>query len=305
MNTQHDDNLVSISEVPGADKQLLPEFVAVIWSKRKLILACAIVFGCYGLVKVIQQKSLYRASVVMVPIHQRSSLSQGLDILNNLAFAGTETARPGVAEYLAVLRSVSFAKEFAQRHNLYPMLLDLALSGDDDEFNPWFSDSKQYTANRAGRLLSTHLLVRDDKKTGLIFISFEWPEKDNVAPLLNAMVDELNAQIKQSEIRLTAQSSAILEDKLAKTTLMAVQQSVGRVLEEEIKKGIIAQTEENTTFKILDRAVTPFRAIPAYRILTLGRYTLTGAILAVILVVLHWQLMLLIRIAKAASKTVA
>jgi LPS O-antigen subunit length determinant protein (WzzB/FepE family) len=279
MNIEHASVASSEESELNGDRYELPEAIVYLWGYRRFILIIAFLAASVAAYFAVRQVPLYQTSVVLVPIHQRSSLNSGLDILNNLGFGGSESARPGVAEYLAVLRSVAFSTEFVKKHGLENEMKVLYDSGDSEDNEFWF-DTEPFSLNKAGRLMSSHISVRDDRKTGLIYINVSWLNKANAADLTNAMVDELNAQIKQEEIRSAVQSSEILETKIEKTSVTAVQQSVGRILEDEIKKEIIAQTEENSTFKIVDRAVAPYKPMPMGRGVRIVQYFVLGMLLS-------------------------
>ena len=115
MNIEHASVASSEESELNVDRYELPEAIVYLWGYRRFILIIAFLAASVAAYFAVRQVPLYQTSVVLVPIHQRSSLNSGLDILNNLGFGGSESARPGVAEYLAVLRSVAFSTEFVKK----------------------------------------------------------------------------------------------------------------------------------------------------------------------------------------------
>lgn len=238
---------------------------------------------------------VYRAEVAMVPAGEDKSMGS-LAALSS-QFGGL-TALTGVdaspdlgtdLESIATLKSRKFTTAFFKDKNLLPVLF-----GDkwDAASGNWkkglFGSAKAPTLWEAYRLFDDEVRdVKRNKKTGLVTLSIEWSDPQQAAQWANELVDRVNAALQARAIDEAQRSIAYLNEQLAKTTVLEVQQAIYRLIEKQVKTIMLANVRGEYAFKVIDPAVVPERKVrPKRALLTLlGGFggLLLGVVVALVL----------------------
>ena len=232
----------------------------------------------------------YRGEVVLMPAQGRSvpSLPGSLAGLSGLAgLAGITIGGGGTAEPLAVLTSSDFTRDFVKRHGLMPVLF---AEDWDARRGAWkAADPSQWPDERDAvkRFDEQVRRVYEDKRTGKVRLAIEWTDPELAATWANAMVDDLNDRMRQRALQEAETNLAYLRRELDDTSLVTLQQSIGRLIEGEIQKAMVARGEREFSLRVIDRAAVPkWRAGPR-RALVLALSAVAGAFLGVLLVLLR------------------
>lgn len=262
--TLHLQNLVVADESSTAD---LAQACSWLWRGRLFIAAITAVAAVASIVYVLLAPPWYRAQTVLVPAEQPSlagGLAGSLGALGGLV--GLDNLRMGgggVAESLAMLTSAEFTADFIAANNLLPVLFaedwDAAKGEWSGHVSGWEPDMRD-----AIKLFDERVrTVREDKKTGLVTLAIEWKDPALAAKWSNLLVERLNEKVRG---RLLAESDAnvkYLKQELAGTDVVVLQQAVGRLLDSEMQKSMVARVRKDAAFRVLDRAQEPkYRAHP-------------------------------------------
>jgi uncharacterized protein involved in exopolysaccharide biosynthesis len=155
---------------------------------------------------------------------------------------------------IAYLKSRIFIEGFIKENNLMPILYakqwDEAnkkwLDGDPEDLpTPW----------KAYKFFSEKVAdVQMDKKTSLITLTITWKNREQAVEWANALIKRANANLREKTITETQLSQSYLEKELQKTSVVEVQNTIYRVLESQIKTMMIANTQEQFAFKVIDPA---------------------------------------------------
>jgi LPS O-antigen subunit length determinant protein (WzzB/FepE family) len=258
----------SISEPPvdrsdsrGDFVSLLDVFEALWASKWKIVLAAVAAAAIANLASRLLEKQ-YEASIVISPVSEETS-SSGLGAIGALATQFTGLASFATsgnnrkAEYVAILQSEELTTEFIKQNNLLPVLY---ARNWDAAANQWKVPKNAPTLWIANRLFRTDIRrTSADAKTSLLTMTIAWSNATMSAQWANGIVAMANQYIRAKAISDGERNLAYLNEQLAKSNVVAVQNSISALLENEIKKIMLARGSEEYAFKIIDPATVPER----------------------------------------------
>jgi len=252
-----------------------------IWSGRWLIIAITSLFAVGGVTYALVAQEWYRAEVVLAPADKKGGMSGALSQLGGLAsLAGVNIGAGGDQTPLAVLKSNAFARDFITDMKILPILLEDLPEGD-----------KPLDIRDALKFFNEKVrTVSDDKKTGLVTLGVRWKDADTAALWANEMVKRLNDRLRDQAQTEAERNVAYLQKEMAATSVVSLQQSMGRVLEGEMQKLMLARGNEEFAFKVIDRATPPkLRDAPKRPLIAIVA-TLAGGFLGLLAVLLRQAL---------------
>jgi uncharacterized protein involved in exopolysaccharide biosynthesis len=262
---------------PAYDDEIdLWELWDTVWSGRWLIIAITALFAVGGVTYALLAQQWWRADVVLAPADKKA-IPGALGQLGGLAsLAGVSIGGGGDQEPLAVLKSRGFAREFITEQNLMPVL-----------FKDLKSDGPPPDIRDAVRIFEGIRSVSDDKKTGLVTLGIRWKDPETAANWANLMVQRLNARLRAQALAESQRNVDFLQKEMASTSVVSLQQSMGRVLEGEMQKLMLARGNEQFAYKIIDPATPPKQRDAPKRALIAIVATLAGGFLGLLAVFLR------------------
>jgi uncharacterized protein involved in exopolysaccharide biosynthesis len=126
--------------------------------------------------------------------------------------------------------------------------------------------------------------VTEDKKTGLVTLSIRWKDPETAANWANLLVERLNDRLRNQALAESERNVAYLQREIAASSVVSLQQSMGRVLEGEMQKLMLARGNEEFAFKVIDRAVPPKQRDAPKRTLIVLVSLLAGGFLGILAV---------------------
>lgn len=268
---------MSSSDKDTADGYDLVEYWSVLWSSKWLICAITAVFAVSSVVYSLLATEWYQTEVILAPADRRTGQSS-LGQLSGLAnLAGVSIGQGGNQEAIAVLRSRAYAREFIEKNGLTAVLLS---QGAEPE--------QPMDVREAFRVFDNLVrAVEFDRKTGLVTMTFRWTDPNTVAKWANDYVRGVNDRMRAQALRDSEQNLAFLYKEMSSTAVVSLQQSIGRVLESEMQKLMLAKGNEEFAFKVIDPAFVPDRRVSPKRTLTVIIATMAGGFFAVLWVLLR------------------
>jgi LPS O-antigen subunit length determinant protein (WzzB/FepE family) len=252
----------------------------ILWSGRWVIIAITSLFAVGGVTYALVAQEWWRAEVVLAPADKKGGMSGALSQLSGLAsLAGVSVGGGDSNEPLAVLKSKDFARQFITDMNLMPTLFKEAETLKE---KPDIRDAVQ--------ILEAIRTVSDDKKTGLITLSIRWKDADTAALWANELARRVNARLRAEALAEAERNVAYLQKEIAATSVVSLQQSMGRVLEGEMQKFMLARGNEEFAFKVIDKATPPRQRDAPKRSLIAIVATLAGGVLGILAVFLRQAL---------------
>ena len=247
-------------------------------SGRWLIIAITALFAIGGVTYALLAQEWWRADVVLAPAEKKSAPGS-LGQLGGLAsLAGLNLNVGGNQEPLAVLKSKGFARAFITEQDLMPALLKDVKS----------MDGKPLDLRDAVKIFEQVRSVSDDKKTtGLVTLGVRWKDPETAASLANLLVKRLNERLRVEALAESQRNVDFLQKEIASTSVVSLQQSMGRVLEGEMQKLMLARGNEEFAFKVIDPATPPKQRDAPKRALVAIVATLAGGFLGLLAVFLR------------------
>lgn len=239
--------------------------VGRMWLRRRWILANTVLFAAVFVAVAFLMTPIYRATTVVVDASMdRNSMGpvgSALGQLGGLAsLAGIEIGSGGSRreESMAVLRSREFTERFIRDQNLMPALFAKSW---DPVSRQWKGPQEDWPTLAQGfryfdRKVRT---VSRDKLTGLISIEIEWPDAAEGARLANALIEQLNDEMRARAIESTKASVGYLQKELEATSAVETRQAINRLMEAQINQRMLANVTEEYAFRVVDRALPPDR----------------------------------------------
>ncbi|RMH50709.1 MAG: hypothetical protein D6682_06325, partial [Zetaproteobacteria bacterium] len=213
-------------------------------------------------------------------------LSSMLGGLGGLAsMAGISLPGGGSAEQnLAVLKSRAFLWRFIQDNKLMPILFADRLDASGKHWKE--SDpEKQPTLWDGYRLFTKSIMEAEaDKKSGLVTVSVEWTDPALAARWANDLVARLNTFLRDQAIARSRANLKYLRRELERTSVADMRKTLFELIASEQKKAMLANTQKQFAFRILDPATPPDKKSKPKRALIVLLSALVAGFLSVIFV---------------------
>lgn len=245
----------------------LLELLAALWRRKYAIAAvtvvcCALAFATSYLFKRKYETALVFATVTEDAGDRAGGLGAlasqlgGLASLGGISLSGNERK----AEYLAILQSQALIERFITQNNLIPVLY---ADRWNDATKTWkdTDPDKQPTTWKATQYFRSKVMrLKTDGKTGLSTLSINWSDADVGARWANGLVEMANGHVRARTIEEAERNIGYLNTQLTKTSVVAVQNSISTLLENQIKRIMLAQGTDQYAFRVIDPALPPEKA---------------------------------------------
>jgi uncharacterized protein involved in exopolysaccharide biosynthesis len=273
----------------AADEVDLPQLAEQLWRGRLIILCTALISAAAAAAYAFSARSWYRADVVLAVNDRDPSAAVGgpLAQLGGLAgLAGISLGGRDKVTPVAILRSRGFARRFIEDKDLLTTLFP----------DRWDRQGKRWTVSGAkipDIRDAVRVFERDvrrvsvDKETGLVTLSVDWIEPKVAAQWANELVERVNQETRAMALANAERNVAFLRAELSTNGVASMQQSVGRLLESELQKLMLARGESEFAFRVIDAAETPKKRVRPMRSLLVIAAAALGALLGAGLVLLR------------------
>ncbi len=244
-----------------------------------ILILCLILATLYA----VTRDNIYRSEAVLSlatdPTTEQSVPSQ-LGLAAN--FVGVQIPSSDVQIYplLARIRSREFAQDFIERHDLFPLIvtgywdesafqarIDAKLY--DSESQQWlgeYADSPPSDWD-AYEIWSDMLSVDYDERTGLVSLSLEWIDPVKVATWTNAVIEDINTQLKSQDQDEARNAIKYLEEQLQRTQLVEMRRALNQLVESQTRTLMLADIRDEYAFEVIDPAVVSERKVRPSRLL--------------------------------------
>ena len=270
-------------DVPD-DEISLRELWDILWRGKWIVIAVTAVFAVGSVTYALLAEEWYRAEVLLAPAEAKSTSGLGGQLGGLAALAGVSVGDGDSAEALAVLKSRDFARSFIEDKNLLPVFFSEQWNpatnkwlGDDPAEWPEIRDAVKYFQEKV-------LTASQDRQSGMVTLAVEWTDPEIAADWASTLVQRLNSRLRQGALAEAETNVAYLRSELAQTNVVTLQQSIGRLLESELQKLMLARGNEEFAFRTLDSASPPKERSRPKRSLIAIIGTMLGGILGVLLV---------------------
>lgn len=259
----------------------LREFANFLWRNSWHIFVVTAMFSFASVVYAFLATEWYRAEALLAPAKEMSSNSLGGQLGGLAALAGVSVGDGDSNEAVATLKSRDFARDFIEDYELLPVFISDEW---DVKWGRWVGDNPidRPDIRDAVRFFHDNVLyVSEDRQTGLVTLSIEWTDPDVAANWANALVHRLNAGLRKRSLQEAETNVAYLQTELARTSVVTLQQSIGRLLESELQKLMLARGNDEFAFRVIDAATAPKERVRPKRALIAVLGTVLGGLLSV------------------------
>ncbi len=240
----------------------LADLWKTVFDGRVLIVAITAAFTIVAIAATFLITPRYRAEVEMATVNADrpagglSGLASQLGGLGSLAGFSLK-ADDTSAKSLAILRSRAFTERFIDRHGLLPVLFaDLW----DAKGNRWDVDDPADAPDLAKAFELFDKAVRAvtvDTQTALVTLSIEWTDATVARDWANALVADVNAEVRARAIEQSKRSVEYLRGELGKTTEVELRAAIFDLMESEMKNSMLSTVRAEYAFEVIDPAVAP------------------------------------------------
>ncbi len=236
-------------------KAEIGQWTARLFYRKWVIVATVIVAVAIAVIYAATAPRVYRVETSLEPVRAQGMRAEGVSALLGAdvgaMLGGNVADRTNVA--LSLLDSNEFLTQFIARRQLLPKLFPPRWF---DGLLPWHRSTPTLWSG-ANRFRNRVLQVNENKKTGLIEISIDWPDPTYAADMLTSLVEEVNERLRERQIRETQRSIDYLKDELAGATTLEVRQAIAKVLESRLSDASLVGTKEDFALKFVARPAIP------------------------------------------------
>jgi uncharacterized protein involved in exopolysaccharide biosynthesis len=253
--------------------------------KWLVFLACAL-SGSVGAAYALIATEWYRAEVLLIPVKSKPSDALGSQLSGLASIVGVSVAGDDEIEQLAVLESREFARDFIEDHELLPVLYAERW---DREKKVWEGSEDGWPDLRdAVTLFDTKVrYVSQDRRTGLVLLAVEWTDPRLVASWATEMTLDLNVRMSKRAMARAEANVAYLRAELAATNVVQLQQPIGRLLELELQKLMLARNSSGYAYRVVDEAQVPRRPVRPRRVLVVVACVVLGGMAALFALIIR------------------
>lgn len=273
--------------LPAAGTESGPDVVAealrFLWAARVPVVVMGLLLGALTAVASLQIPNEYDAEVLLAPAKPIAEAPSALDSLGGLAGAASLGGLaigqdPDESARLATLTSRQFLFDVIRRHDMRPRLFP----------DRWDAANRRWRSDRGGGrppslalahrvLLSDHLTVRPDRRTGLVTLTVRHRDPVLAARWANAIVSDANAYLRARAIADNRRSLRFLETRAPLAKSQAVQTALFRLVERQLQRATLLNSTPEYAFNVIDRAFVPERKTwPPRALFSLGGAFLGG-----------------------------
>ncbi len=285
--------MVHTDERANGDEAMdLIEIWSIVWRNKLVVIVTIVVCVGVAFMYALTAEPWYRAEVLLKLAESKQSqgllgqLGGGVGGLASLA--GLDVGSNKSAEPIAVLKSRELAGAFIEDQNLLPVFFA----------NKWDASGKHWKSSDIEKqpdirdgikyFQQTVLKVQEDRKTGLITVTVDWTDAKIATTWANLLVERVNDRMRQRALTEGESSMRYLKQQLADTNIVPLQQSIGRVIETQLQQLILAKSNDEYAFRIIDHAQVPkWRDHPHRAVILAMAFIAGGAVSSLFLISRH------------------
>lgn len=219
----------------------------------------------------LQMRNQYKAQAVVAPTSEQNSGNSLKDEVGGIAeLAGIDIGGGGgrKVEALATLMSPGLVRAFIVKNDLMPVLFSERW---DPVAHHWRAGKKVPTLEQGVKRLRDKRTVTENTKSGLVTMNIEWYSPELAAKWTNDMIDMVNEQMREREIRTAHNSLDYLNRELATAIGVELRQAISRLMEKQINNEMLANVERDYAYHFIDPAIPPeIKDSPKRTMLSIG-----------------------------------
>lgn len=264
------------------------DLALIVWRSKRFVVLCMMAVGGLFAIYAFTATPLYRAEVVLVQAEPDSSEGLLGKVGDLASLAGISTPGQSKAqERVAVLRSRDLAREFIEKEGLEPQLSSVSRGGIIARTLAHVTEGKPDPRDELRFFDRQVRQVDDDKKNGIIRLGIIWKNSEVAANWANAFALLADTKLREAAHREAQQNVEYLEGELVKTNIPAMQESLSKLLESEMRNVLLTRGGVEYAFKVIDRATAPKEKYSPQRLLLVAVGLVVGLIVGIASVIMR------------------
>ncbi|HCE2308380.1 TPA: LPS O-antigen length regulator [Vibrio parahaemolyticus] len=259
----------------------LRELFNALWKGKWIIIVTTFVFAVGSVLYALSLPNIYKSDALLAPTESSSGggLTQmagqlgGLAALAGVNLGSSESTQADLA--VQIMKSRQFVNLFIKRHNLLVPLM--AVKDWDLQSNKLILDAKIYDSNteewlrqasglrhskpsaqEAFEVFSKEVFnITKDKDSGLYTIAVKHYSPYIAQQWVSWLVEDINSVMRERTIKEASQNLKYLTKQLEKTPVADMQSAFYKLIEEQTKSLMLAEVQDEFTFKVIDPALAP------------------------------------------------
>ncbi|MBS9854726.1 MULTISPECIES: Wzz/FepE/Etk N-terminal domain-containing protein [Vibrio harveyi group] len=303
-NEDRDQYNLPTNEVYRPEDEIgLTDLFMALWKGKWIIIITTVIFAVGSVIYALNQPNIYKAYALLAPTERSDSggLEKiagqfgGIAALTGVSLGSGDTSKTDLA--VQVMSSRKFISSFIGSHDLLVPLMatkgwvleDNTLVIDDDIYsesnNKWLRTPDGLRGEAPTEQEAYELFIKDifsikqDKSSGLYIVSMTYYSPYIAKQWVDWIVNEINRVMRERTISEVSNNLVYLKQQLNKTSVAEMQSTFYKLIEEQTKKLMLAEAQEEFIFKVVDPAVVPEVKVKPSRALICIVGTLLGFIL--------------------------
>lgn len=253
----------------------------VIWKGKFIIILLTALFAGLGVWYAIKLPNVYTSSVLLTKVQDGnggalSSLKSEFGGFAALAGVNLNSKPTGNSELaLQILKSRSFLNQFVDKYDLKaPLFAAKEWDSENNQliFNEDAFDGQagQWLKNPAtgksfepsvqdvrDRLMNGIISIEENAKQGVLVLSVSHYSPYLAKQVAEDLVAEINYNVQQIDINEASARISYLKQALSDTPIADMQRIFYQLIEQQEQKKMLAQTQSQYVFKVIDPAIVP------------------------------------------------
>lgn len=285
----------------------LKDLLENIWSKKFFIASVTSIFAVSSIIVSLMITPEYRSSASLVAATKTdvsNISSNALAQLGGIASSFGIDVGGGAADESQIaydiMQSWGFIEEFINKNNLAPYIS--AVKGWDSSDDKLIFDRSAYNPEKAEWVSSepssyqlflkfnNKIAISQEKLTGIIKIDLNYYSPKLAKEFLELYVKSINDHMRNRKLNEVNKYVEYLENQISKTSISGMREILNRVIEEQIKTKMLAESSPEYAFIIVNKPMIAENRFKPRRSLIVILSTLAGLFLSVIYVLLKQRL---------------
>lgn len=242
---------------------------AELWRQKRKILVVVVAAATSSFFYALSLPNFYTSHALLAPrVNDSGGLGAIAGQVGGIAsLAGISlgnTGSPDTMVALETLRSKTFFRERVYEKILPELMAAKEWIAEEDNlvfldgnFDPktrtWRTKPSSYAAHK--KFVGRHLRSSHDKGTGLVTLGVEHESPVVAKRWTEILVGEVNESLRAKAVGEANSSITFLQQQLAKSTLVNVNETLSILIEEQFRTIMLANATEEYVFKIIDEPI--------------------------------------------------
>lgn len=257
----------------------LLEIWNILWDGKWWIVGITFLFAVLSVVYALSLSNQYKAEVVLAPAQENSggigALAAQYGGLAAMAGINLGSAQNSdIDQAIALVKSWPFLEAFVDKYNLKPQIMAIKewdginnkIIYNKDIYDPetghWLREPEpnrpaEPTSYEVFRTFSEMILVSQDSKTGLIWLSVEHYVPRLAYEWTGLLTEELNRHFQARDVKAATRNIEYLREKINETSIAEMQSVFYRMIESQMKTLMLAEVSGEYLLRSVVQAKLP------------------------------------------------